>query len=282
MTAISTTLRCLRLIAVSVLLMPLGCGDRGDSTGAAACAQDTDCNGRGPCVDGTCRDEVTTTSADVGEPPTTDGADGGQTSTEGDGSETSGGGDPCQLGGNVCLDAATLGVCNTSDQSTTPVSCDASCASMGFSSAIGCSAATDGKHQCYCDQASASCMESSCGGGKALVECVDGVINVTDCEQECESDGLPGDCGYDEVTASYFCNCTGPYLCTENATFCQDASTEMRCIEGAWQPRPCSDEECHAAQCADEFSECPADYEARSLGCGYDNAIGDTGCLCTN
>jgi len=222
----------------------------------------------------------TTTGADGGE--TTTEADGGETTTGADGGETTAGGDPCELGGNVCLDENTLGVCNVADQSTMPVSCDDSCAAMGFSTAIGCNVATGEKHQCYCDQLTATCKESFCGGGNVLAGCNGGVLNVRDCEQECQANGLFGECGYDQQTAAYFCNCTGPFPCVEGSTFCQDSLSEMRCTAGVWEAQLCSDEACDAEQCVDEFSNCPAGYHPQTLGCGYDSFYGDTGCLCTS
>lgn len=270
-----------RLLALA--LLPFGCGDGDAPTEGVACTHNSDCEGQQRCIDSTCRDEVeTTTDSDGAETAET-----AETTTDSDGADTTTGadygGDPCELGGNVCLDENTLGTCNVADQSTTPLSCDDACASMGFSTAIGCSVATEGKHQCYCDQASATCTESSCGGGLALAECIGGMLSVTDCNQECQAQGLPGDCGYDQQSASYFCNCIGPYLCTEGATFCQDPLTEMRCMNGVWQPQPCSDQACHMKVCLDEFQPpCPADYQAQTLGCWYDSYYGETGCLCTS
>jgi len=263
-------------LMLALVLLPFGCGNGHDPNETVACTQNSDCEGQQLCIDGTCSDEIdTTTDGNSGE--TTTEADEGQSTTD-----TTDGGDPCELGGNVCLDDNTLGLCDVADQSTMAMSCDQQCESMGFSMAIGCSVAIEGKHQCYCDQASVTCMESTCGGGLALAECIGGVLSVRDCEQECQAKGLTGDCGYDDASASYFCNCSGPYGCTEGATFCQDSLTEMHCVNGVWQPQACSDDACHAEQCMGEFSNCPEDYQARTLGCGYDSYYGDTGCLCTS
>lgn len=233
-------------------------------------------------------DDETTTGADGHETTTgdhaggtTSGSDAGGTTSGSDAGETATGGDPCELGGNVCLDENTLGVCNVADQSTMPVSCADTCMSMGFSNAIGCRVATEGVHQCYCDQATATCTESACGGGNVLAECTDGVLDPRDCEQECQAMGMSGECSYDQLNALYSCNCTGASPCTENTTFCQDSMTQMRCANGVWQPQACTDEACDAEQCMAELSSCPPGYHAQTLGCGYDSFYGDTGCRCT-
>jgi hypothetical protein len=267
-------------LTLALVFLPLACADDGP-TENATCTQDSDCSDRQRCVEGTCRDDVeTATGDDTG--PTTTGDDAGQTTTGDDTGQTTTGADACEQGGNVCLDENTLGMCNVADQSTTVVSCDDWCASMGFSAALGCNVATQDEHQCYCDQATATCTESTCGGGLALAECIGGMLDVRDCQGVCQADGLEGDCRYDDVTASLFCDCAGPFPCTENNTFCQDAQTEMFCTNGVWQPQPCSDEACHAETCLIEFADCPADYQARTLGCGYDSYYGDMGCLCTS
>jgi hypothetical protein len=266
---------------LAFVFLPFACGDGDAPSKSEACTQNSDCEGQPLCIEGTCRDEIETTSdGDEGDTTTDPGSD---STSDNDGGDTTFGGDPCELGGNVCLDANTLGECNEADQSTTQVSCDAWCDSMGFSAALGCSVAMDAKHQCYCDQATASCTESTCGGGNVLAECNEGVLAVRDCEGECQAKGLSGECGYDFENASYFCNCTGSFGCVEGTTFCQDSLTEVRCVGGVWQqPQLCSDEACHMEVCLDTPSSCPQDYQAQTLGCGYDSFYGDTGCLCTS
>jgi len=256
-------------------LIACGCRDADDANEAVACAHDSECDGQ-VCVMGVCRDGGATTGSGHDSAVETSTSD---TTATGDTAGTTVGADPC---GNVCLDDDTLGVCNVVDQSIMPVSCTQACAAMGFSSAIGCNVATSGSHQCYCDEASAGCTESACGGGNALAECLGGMLTVRECEQECEeSQGSAGECAYNQVEGFYFCNCIAG-SCVEGTTFCQDELTEMVCLGGSWQAQPCSDAVCHEEVCEVEFASCPPDYQARTLGCGYNSFYGDMGCRCTS
>jgi hypothetical protein len=234
---------------VALALFLGACFDGEDLTEGLPCVQNSNCGGSQLCINGFCGGE-----------------------------EIQQGGDPCEVGGNVCVDGNTLGVCNLSDMSTMEVSCDASCEGSGFSTSLGCRSSTGSKHQCYCDQASAQCTETLCSGN-VLLECNGGDIDVTDCREMCQASGQTGSCQQDGTTLVFSCVCA-PGTCYDGDTFCQDDNTEIRCVGGVWQPQACSDASCHGLQCPSEFS-CPEGYQGQTLGCGYDGTNSRSGCRCT-
>lgn len=250
----------MRTVWLGVLLALGACFDGEELTEGLPCRNNGDCGGAQLCVNYIC-----------GEPESGDEF----------------GGNPCELGGNVCVDENTLGICDLGTQQTMSISCDERCESSGYSSAVGCRTARTGMHDCYCDLATLSCDEAtqtdSCNGS-VLVECNDGRLDTTDCEEMCQESALNGNCeqtGTDPNTGAYIYECvcvTG--ACYDGATFCQDGNTQALCVSGVWQLQPCTDGLCHMSQCPDEFSGCPEGYHAQSLGCGYDGA-GNTGCRCT-
>ncbi len=249
-------------IAWMGLVLALGaCFDGEELTEGLPCRKNGDCGGAQLCIDFIC-----------GEP-------------SGEGGDEFGG-NPCELGGNVCVDENTLGICDLGTQGTMEISCDERCESSGYSSSIGCRNTMGAKHDCYCDLATLSCdtatFEPSCSGS-VLTECDDGELDVTDCEKMCQESGQAGFCEqlYDSVTGEYSYQCTcSAGSCSEGATFCQDGQTQALCVSGVWQLQPCTDGLCHMSQCPGDFSSCPEDYQAQSLGCGYDGS-GNTGCRCT-
>jgi len=242
----------LRRSLLALALLVGACFDGEEPTEGLPCVQNSNCGGQLLCINGFCGGE-----------------------------EILVGGDPCEIGGNVCVDANTLGVCNLADQSTTMVACDESCEGSGYSSSIGCRTSTGSKHQCYCDQATADCDVAAgptCSGA-VLLECNGGELDVTDCREMCQATGQLGSCDVYAADGPA-CVCSSG-SCSEGETFCQDDLTEVRCVGGVWQPQPCSDAACHQLQCPSDYSSCPDDYQAQSLGCGYDSSNSRTGCRCT-
>jgi hypothetical protein len=242
-----------------------GCFDGEELTRGKACEQNSHCGGSLLCQTGFCG-----------------GADEGG---DDDGDDDDGGGNPCELGGNVCVDDETLGVCDLSDGSTMQVSCEERCTSSGYARAAGCATAMGPKHDCYCDYGTLACDAGTAPTcvGNSVVSCVAGRIEVTDCDELCQETGQIGSCSnyYDDVTQMYVYECVcSSGACSEGATFCQDDTTEARCVSGVWQLQPCSDTLCHQTQCPSDYNYCPEGYQAESLGCGYDGS-GNSGCRCT-
>jgi hypothetical protein len=244
------------------LVLALGaCFDGEELTEGLPCRNNGDCGGAQLCVNFLC-----------GEP---DGGGGDDF-----------GGNPCEIGGNVCVDANTLGVCDLDTQSTMSISCDERCESSGYAEAIGCRSTMGAKHDCYCDLSTLACdsatQDDSCTGN-VLVECQINRIEITDCSEECQESGQLGQCEtiYDDIAQVYNGQCTCVAgACNEGATFCQDDGNQAVCVSGVWQLQPCTDGLCHMSQCPDSYNYCPEDYDAQSLGCGYDGNS-RTGCLCT-
>lgn len=236
-----------------MLALALGaCFDGEELTEGLPCQQNSHCGGQLLCVNGIC-----------GEP-------------EGNDEDDTLGGDPCAVGGNVCLDGNTLGVCNLSDNSTTQVSCDDSCEGSGYARSLGCRSSTGSKHQCYCDQLTTQCTETTCNG-PVLLECVGSEIEATDCRQLCQQTGQVGSCQSNYQTGALECFCS-PGTCYEGETFCQSDDVEVRCVGGVWQPQPCSDAACQMTQCPYDGA-CVDGYQAQTLGCGFNGS--SNGCRCT-
>jgi hypothetical protein len=247
----------LRGCVAALALMAGACFDGEELTEGLMCLQNSHCGGQQLCINGIC-----------GEPEAEDEDDTGV--------DTQGNVDPCASAGNVCVDGNTLGVCNFSDMTTTEVSCDETCESSGFSQSLGCRSSTGSKYQCYCDQLTTQCTDTTCSGA-VLLECATSEIEATDCREMCQGIGQAGSCTSNYDTGAYECVCS-PGTCYDGETFCQDDDTEIRCVGGVWQPQSCSDAACHMAQCPYEGA-CAADYQAQTLGCGF-NGSGN-GCRCT-
>jgi hypothetical protein len=236
------------------------CFDGAELTRDLPCTKHTHCGGQDLCINGTCQN-----------PDTAGGDD--------DGGDDGSGGDPCATGGNVCLDANTLGVCDLDTQMTMPISCDERCGTLD---AIGCRSAMGPQHDCYCDQATAACNDTdvpTCNG-TVRVACSGGQLDLTDCDEVCQETGQVGSCNqYGGASGNEaVCECsTGS--CYDGASFCQDDDTAARCMSGVWQLTPCTDAACQELQCPESYNTCPENYQAQTLGCGYTNS--DLGCLCT-
>jgi hypothetical protein len=244
---------------IGVLLALGACFDGEELTAGLPCRNNGDCGGAQLCINFVCGEE----------------------------DEPDQGGNPCELGGNVCVDANTLGVCDLDTQSTMAISCDDRCESSGYADAIGCRSTMGAKHDCYCDLSTLSCdsatQEDSCSGS-ILIECQTGRLEITDCAEECQESGQLGYCETVDDgtgTGTYVGQCTcGSGACSDGATFCQDDGNQAVCAGGVWQLQPCTDGLCQMSQCPGEYHSCPEDYDAQSLGCGYDGSS-RTGCLCT-
>lgn len=244
----------LRRSLAALALLVGACFDGEELTEGLPCVQNSNCGGQQLCINGFCGGEE---------------------------EEIEQGGNPCEIGGNVCLDGNTLGVCDLDTMSTMAISCDDRCESSGYSSSIGCRTTMGAKHDCYCDLSTLACDSAIDGDscpGSSLVECVTNRIEVTDCDEVCQESGQIGSCSSPDYE-NYECTCS-PGACSEGATFCQDDTTEARCVSGVWQLQPCSDAACQQTQCPSEYSYCPEGYVAQTLGCGYDGN-GNMACRCT-
>jgi hypothetical protein len=108
-----------------------------------------------------------------------------------------------------------------------------------------------------------------------------------DCDQYCNNElgQVATTCDYYQVmnnpSAPNNCVCA-PQTCIENSSYCDDGSTERRCVLGAWSTITCSNQECQTRCTNEGYCYEGNGVESVTLGCAFDTSRSDFHCLCTN